>query len=161
MPLITAQDIWRGLLIYPLGDTIAALISRQFNISRLIGMMLIGALLYAFEIPHYFNWLEKKIGQPQNFRYRLRKSALAALWFNPLWIARHLFFIYLFSGAWYKLNTHLIIIGIYSFIWNLPVSLSANYVIQNKLSLRWRFFASAVFSSLMAIYYALSGVWLQ
>jgi hypothetical protein len=34
--------------------------------------------------------------------------------------------------------------------------LVANYVIQNKISLQWRFLASAIFSGLMAVYYALS-----
>lgn len=34
---------------------------------------------------------------------------------------------------------------------NLPIAFAANYMIQNKVPLKWRFFSSAVFSSLMNI----------
>ena len=39
---------------------------------------------------------------------------------------------------------------------DIPVSLIANYLIQNKVRLDWRFISSALFSALMAVYYALS-----
>jgi len=43
-----------------------------------------------------------------------------------------------------------------SFVANIPISFVANYLIQNKFKLPWRFMASAIFSALMAIYYAMS-----
>ncbi|MGR8979300.1 MAG: hypothetical protein ACU84H_04300 [Gammaproteobacteria bacterium] len=45
-----------------------------------------------------------------------------------------------------------------SFLYALPVALLINYVIQNAIRLTGRFLASAVFSSGMAVYYALSEV---
>jgi hypothetical protein len=40
----------------------------------------------------------------------------------------------------------------------MPVALAANYLIQNRLALRWRVM-SAGFSAIMAVYYAMSEVW--
>jgi hypothetical protein len=40
------------------------------------------------------------------------------------------------------------------------VSLAANYLIQNRISVSRRFMASAVFSGIMAVSYALSAAWL-
>jgi hypothetical protein len=44
---------------------------------------------------------------------------------------------------------------------NLPVSFTANYLIQNKVSYERRFMASALFSALMAIYFALAATWFK
>jgi len=52
-------------------------------------MVLIGATLYTFEIPNYFNWVVRKT----NKLYGLTKITLAIAYFNPLWIARHLFYL--------------------------------------------------------------------
>ncbi len=57
-----------------------------------------------------------------------------------------------------SINWNLLRLGLYAFMVNVPVAFTANYAIQNRVSLKWRFFASAVFSSLMAIYYTLSQV---
>jgi len=67
----------------------------------------------------------------------------------------------LFSNQIGELSWSLIRIGSLSFLVNIPLSIIANYVIQNKIRLRWRFFSSAVFSALMAIYYALSVVFFK
>lgn len=88
----------------------------------------------------------------------LLRTGLAILYFNPLWIARHLLFIQIFSGNWGGISFNLLKLGLYSFLVNIPIAFMANYVIQNRISLKWRFLASAVFSSLMAVYYALSKV---
>ncbi|MCD4709108.1 MAG: hypothetical protein K8S62_15405 [Candidatus Sabulitectum sp.] len=144
-------NVIRGLIIYPLGDTIAALLTREFSIERLLGMMVAGGLVYSLEIPAWFAYI--------NDRYNgMQRTLMAMLYFNPLWIARHLLFIFLLTGQTSAVHWSILTIALKSFAVNLPLAFAANYIIQNKLPLHWRFFSSAVFSSLMAIYYALSGV---
>lgn len=155
------SNIIRGGLIYLAGDTTAALIADEFSWERLLGILLIGCTLYAFEIPNYFNWIDKKVGKASGFASSMKRTGLAILYFNPLWIARHLFFIKLFSGQTDQLSLGLLEIGLKSFAVNIPISIIANYLIQNKVKLSWRFLASALFSALMAIYYALSAVWFK
>ena len=118
--------------------------------------MLVGATIYAFEIPNYFAWIDKKTTDLNGVKKTLAKTALAIAYFNPLWIFRHLVFIKLFSGNYEQINEQLLIIACWSFLANIPISFAANYLIQNKVRLDWRFMASAIFSALMAIYYALS-----
>ena len=119
-------------------------------------MILVGATLYAFEIPNYFDWIVKKTAALKGIKATLTRTGLAILYFNPLWIARHLLFIKLFSGELESIGWNLIEIAFWSFLANILISLIANYIIQNKFKLQWRFLASAIFSALMAIYYALS-----
>ncbi|MBK8493507.1 MAG: hypothetical protein IPL49_22210 [Saprospirales bacterium] len=154
----TPANILRGALIYTAGDTVAALLLGDFMWSRLLGISLVGATFYALEIPNYFSWIERRVAARTGILPALHKTALAILYFNPLWIARHLFFIEVFSGHWATLSWDLLRIASFSFLANIPLSLLGNYVIQNVVRLPWRFFASAVFSALMAIYYALSMV---
>ncbi len=145
------SDITRGVIIYPLGDTVAALLMHEFSVQRLLGMVVVGGLIYSLEIPAWFCYI--------NERYRgMQRTLMAMLYFNPLWIARHLLFIFFFSGQISMVHWSILTIALKSFAVNLPVAFAANYIIQNKLPLNWRFFSSAVFSSLMAIYYALSRV---
>ncbi len=119
-------------------------------------MLLVGATIYSFEIPNYFAWIDKKTISYQGIKKTIIKTGLAIAYFNPLWIFRHLAFIKLFSGTYSQINSNLLLIAFWSFLVNIPISLIANYMIQNKIRLDWRFMASAVFSGLMAIYYALS-----
>ncbi|MCF6213229.1 MAG: hypothetical protein L3J45_04305 [Flavobacteriaceae bacterium] len=154
--IYTKNNILKGAVIYATGDTIAALILGEFNTMRLLGMVFIGASFYAFEIPNYFKWIETKTQNLKGTTYLLSKTGLAIAYFNPLWIARHLFFIKLFSGQFDVLNGHLFYIALLSFLVNIPISFVANFIIQTKTPLKWRFLASALFSALMAIYYALS-----
>jgi len=149
-------NIVRGAVIYSAGDTIASLLLDQFMWSRLLGMIIIGATIYAFEIPNYFKWIDNKTINQNGITKTLTKTLLAILYFNPIWIARHLLFIKLFSNSINEINTTLLIIAFWSFIVNIPISFIANYMIQNKTKLKWRFLASAIFSGLMAVYYALS-----
>ena len=153
------NNIIKGALIYTIGDTIAALLLGQFNVYRLLGMILIGSTVYAFEIPNYFNWIAKVTKQYTGLKLSFYKTGLAILYFNPLWIARHLLFIKLISLKTEEINWGLFHIALLSFLVNIPISLIANYIIQNKMPLNLRFIASATFSGLMAIYYALSIVW--
>jgi hypothetical protein len=152
-PGYTGSDVLRGLTIYAIGDTIATLILGEFLWTRLAGLMAVGGLVYAWEIPNYFRWIDRRpIG-------RWRRTALAILYFNPLWIARHVAFIHLFSGRLDLLNLDLLRVGTLSFLCNLPVSLAGNYVIQNVIPLRYRFISSAIFSTMLAVYYAISARW--
>jgi len=150
------QNILKGALIYSAGDTIAALLLGEFSWYRLLGMVLVGATFYAFEIPNYFDWIVKKTQFLTGIKATLTKTLLAIFYFNPLWIARHLLFIKLFSGQFEAIGFNLLEIAFWSFLVNIPISYIANYIIQNRFKLNWRFLGSAVFSALMAIYYALS-----
>ncbi|WP_055442590.1 hypothetical protein [Lacinutrix himadriensis] len=150
------QNILKGALIYSAGDTIAALLLHEFSWYRLLGMMFIGATFYAFEIPNYFDWIVKKTQFLKGIKATLTKTLLAIAYFNPLWIARHLLFIKLFSGKFEAIGFNLLEIAFWSFLVNIPFSFIANYIIQNRFKLKWRFMGSAVFSAIMAIYYALS-----
>ncbi|WP_323786996.1 hypothetical protein [Psychroserpens sp.] len=119
-------------------------------------MVFIGATFYAFEIPNYFDWIVKKTEHLKSLKATLTKTGLAILYFNPLWIARHLLCIKLFSGQIEAIGFNLLEIAFWSFVVNIPISFIANYVIQNRFKLKWRFLGSALFSAIMAIYYALS-----
>jgi hypothetical protein len=44
----------------------------------------------------------------------------------------------------------------WSFVVNIPISFVANYIIQNRFKLKWRFLGSALFYALTAIYYAMN-----
>ena len=118
--------------------------------------MFVGATFYAFEIPNYFDWIVKKAEHLKGLKATLTKTGLAIMYFNPLWIARHLLFIKLFSGEMEAIGWNLMQIALWSFVVNIPISFIANYIIQNRFKLKWRFLGSAVFSAIMAIYYALS-----
>ncbi|WP_431133862.1 hypothetical protein [Psychroserpens mesophilus] len=119
-------------------------------------MILIGATFYAFEIPNYFDWIVKKTKHLKGLRSTLTKTGLAIIYFNPLWIARHLIFIKLFSGDIEAIGWNVMHIAFWSFVVNIPISFVANFIIQNRFKLKWRFVGSAIFSAIMAIYYALS-----
>lgn len=149
-------DMGRGLLIYAAGDTTAALIQGRFVLGRMLGVMAVGALIYAMEIPAYFRWIDRRTAAVVSpGRRALGRTALALLYFNPLWITRHLFFLAFFAGRWAEIGWTLFRSGALSWLFNIPLSAAGNYLIQVRLPLRWRFTASAVFSALMAVYYAL------
>ena len=154
--IYTKQNIVRGLSIYTVGDTIAAIVIGEFAWSRVIGMMIIGGTLYALEIPNYFRWIDRKAEKDKSMRNALVRTVLAMAYFNPLWIARHLCLIKIISLQFGDINWGLMQVGLWSFLVNIPVTFAANYFIQNKLLYQWRFAGSAVFSALMAVYYAVS-----
>lgn len=150
------SDILKGFLVYSIGDSIAAVMLGEFQLTRILGVMLIGSTLYAFEIPNYFNWIESKSKSKVGQNKSLQKTLLALLYFNPLWIFRHLLFLKIFSFEFEFSITSLFMVSFFSFIVNIPISIFGNFIIQNKIKLNNRFLASAIFSALMAIYYALS-----
>ena len=158
--LPSAGDARNGAVIYAAGDSIAALILGQFSLLRMAGMMLIGATLYAAEIPAYFRWIDRRTRDiPKGMRYAAARTFLALLYFNPLWIARHLLFIAVFSGRVNSIDIGLLQAAFMSWLVNIPLSTIGNAVIQLKLPLKWRFAGSALFSGLMAVYYAITGVY--
>lgn len=150
------SDIIKGLLVYSIGDSIASILLGEFQITRLLGVIMIGATVYAFEIPNYFNWIESKTNAKTGRKKAIQKTLLALLYFNPLWILRHLLFLKIFSFEFDFSFKNLLIISFYSFLVNIPISFIGNFIIQNKIRINHRFLASAIFSALMAVYYALS-----
>ncbi|WP_345235522.1 hypothetical protein [Hymenobacter saemangeumensis] len=152
----------QGFLIYAAGDTAAALLLHQFSLLRLLGMALVGGLLYSTEVPAYFRWLDARVpARAEGSQLRkTSRAALTLLYFNPLWIARHYVFLGVFGGAAETLSLALLPAAGRSFLLNAPVSLVANYYIQNRVTTSRRFVASAVFSGVMAVSYALSAAWL-
>jgi len=149
----------RGGLIYLAGDSIAALISSELDWIRAAGVLFIGATLYAIEIPNYFSWIDKKMNGQSGIRTSMIRATLSMLFFNPIWIARHILFIKLFMFQFDQIGWGLLWVGTLSFVVNIPISLGANYIIQNKIALQNRFIASAIFSGIMALYYSLSMNW--
>lgn len=141
------------------GDTIASLISGDAMILRVLGMFGVGSTLYAFEIRKYFSWIEHRVKELGGLKRTMLKTFMALMYFNPLWIFRHLCFVYLFSGNWSLISIALLKSASIAFIFNIPISIMANYIIQNRIPLDYRFWASAVFSGLMAIYYSMSSIW--
>ena len=157
MRWLTYRDALSGSLIYALGDTTGALLDGEFRWSRMLGMLLLGGSLYAIEIPAYFRWIDRRYAKSAQWD-PWRRALLAWLFFNPLWIARHLAFIAILNGTWTALNWQLLEIATESFAHAAPVALAVNYGIQNLIPLRWRFIDSSVFSASMAVYFALSEV---
>jgi hypothetical protein len=157
----TWKNAIRGLLIYTTGDTAAALISDELSLTRAVGIAAVGGTLYALEIPSYFAWIDRRVPEGGGLRSKLARTGLALLYFNPLWIARHLLLLKLFAFEWQAIEPGLLAIGAWSFLINAPFAALANYLIQNKASYEYRFFWSAVFSAVVACYYALSEVLLR
>lgn len=157
--LYQPRDLLTGLLIYGCGDLIAALLTGQFSVSRLLGMSAVGALVYGLEIPHYFRWVARYTAGTPSWRGIALRTLLAMLYFNPLWVARHLAFIALVSGNIEQISLNILSIALHSFLTAIPITVIANFTIQNRVPLTHRFMASALFSCFMAIYYPLVARW--
>jgi hypothetical protein len=159
----TKANILSGMAVYAAGEAIAMLILGQFSLAqmlvRILGMMLLGGTLYALEIPAYFAWIDRRTASVQGLGGQLLRAVLAWVYFNPLWIARHLAFTKIFSGAWSEVSWALLPIAVSSFFWSMPFSLAGNFIVQNYVPEKHRFLASGVISGLHAIYYALAAVW--
>ena len=78
------KNIINGGIIFPLGDSIAALILGEFSWHRMIGMALIGATVYAFEIPNYFAWIDKIVKNRKSYVNYTLRTIIATAYFNPL-----------------------------------------------------------------------------
>ena len=154
---ISRQDVITGALLFAIGDTIATLLTGHFLYQRMLAMLVIGGSLYAWEIPSYFSFLKRRFHQPGRLN-ALKRTLLATLFFNPLWIARHLVFIKVILGEWSMISPDILVLATQSFLYCLPASLLANYIILNVVSGRWCFFFSSIYSALTVIYFALSEV---
>jgi hypothetical protein len=154
-----SRELIRAGLIYGGGDTLAVLLLGTFSPWRVLGVTLVGTLVYAPEIRRYFGWLARCFAGRDGRGERWRRAVLAWLWFNPLWIARHGLVIRLCSGRYDEIGIGLLTMGLSSFCLGAPVALLANYAIQHRIAEPWRVTASASYSALMAIYYAASEVW--
>jgi hypothetical protein len=152
----TRKNIIQGMLIYGSGDTIAALILGEFSPGRLFGILFVGVVFYSLEIPNYFHWIDARSVNWDPAHAKIYRMLLAIAYFNPLWIARHLLFIRLFSGTISSVDLSILTVSLHSFAVNIPFSLAANYLIQNTVPLRWRYVSSASYSAVMAVYYAVS-----
>jgi hypothetical protein len=154
--------IKRGVIggsVYCLGDFIATFLLDDISLFRSIGIFCLGGILYNVEISLYFKWIEKT---RLNLKWRkVTKSLLAAVFFNPVWIFRHFVFIKLFTFSLVDITFTLFITSVYSFVVNTPISLVGNYIIQNVITEKERFVASAIMSGLMAVSYALTEVYLS
>lgn len=174
---IQLKNSFNGFFIYAIGDFLAQLILNDFSLTRSIGLGIIGASIYSIEIPIWFRFIENvriklknkkniflKTDNNQDYKFSpISKMLLATLYFNPLWVARHMFFIKLFSfiengGSFNILDTFLDMIPLanISFTSTIIIVLIGNYIIHNKIALKYRFIGNAFFSSLLAMYYALS-----
>jgi hypothetical protein len=156
------KNIFSGIFIYAIGDTIATFITGDISLARVLGMALLGGTVYAFEVPNWFllidRWTKK---YESGFKKSIARMALAMAYFNPLWIARHILFIDIFTGQWAGISWALLPTAGMSFLANIPLSILGNYIIQNKIPFEWRYVASSIFSSLMAIMYAMGAVWFK
>ena len=152
-----------GWLLYPLGDLVGQLLLGKFEPERILVMTLVGGLLYRFEIPAWFRMLDGISIAGKKLTW-IGRTIGAMLYFNPLWIARHVFFIYLathhfqlgtdFSSA-VAVILNCLVVGLKSFIMNLPISVVGNLIIQTKLPMQYRFAGSATLSAIFAVSYAI------
>ncbi len=155
-------------LIYPAGDLIAQFILQEFSLYRTLSLTFLALAFYQWEVPMWFKMLDKfvflkdKKNSDSHKLNWLGRTIGAIIYFNPLWIARHMFFISLgkvgYSGL-ANLNELLLnslILGGKSFLINLPISFIGNFIVQVKLKLEHRFLGSVILTNIMAICYAIA-----
>jgi len=164
-----------GWFLYPAGDLLGQSILGHVNVYRLIAIALIGGLLYRLEVPAWFRFLDHfRIWRPDSALLRpflcsterparlnwLGRTIGAMLYFNPLWVARHLMVIMLATTSLPELNASTALaaalsMGLKSFLTNLPLSVLGNYLVQQQVPLKYRFLASATLSGIFAAVYAI------
>ncbi|MCB1044975.1 MAG: hypothetical protein KDC35_18685 [Acidobacteria bacterium] len=149
------RDAIGGGVIFSLGDSIACWIIDAFQWQRLLTVLAMGSLLYAWEVPRYFGWIDRIQPHKRDVKAAIKRTLLAVVYFNPLWIARHLVLLKLGMAAFQEISWSLLVVASYSFLAQLPVTAVVNFVIQNHVPTALRFPSSATFSTLMAVYYAL------
>ncbi|MFC3193034.1 hypothetical protein ACFODZ_02155 [Marinicella sediminis] len=157
--LLIKSELIKGALLFGLFDTAAALMLGEFSWLRTFGMAAVGGTFYAIEIPSYFAWLEQRSQHMSQRQKALFKTGMAVVYFNPLWIARHMCFIYWLNGQ--TIDLGVLHSAWQSFLYGMPVSAVFNYLIQNHIAIKHRFLASSLFSGCMAIFYAVSAVYFK
>lgn len=171
-----------GWVLYPVGDLAGQIIMGQFSIIRFCVLAVVGGIIYRWEIPRWFGYIEKvRFTAQSKEKYPgfsliltesddkfaltwLGKAICAALFFNPLWIARHLIFIScaltpLAQIDFFQLVGSTLKVGTISFFTNLPIALIGNYIIQKHLPLKFRFLGSAVLTTILNAKYAIEYVY--
>lgn len=176
-------QLFVGWFMYPAGDLLGQLLMGQFSFSRMIVLTLVGGVIYKWEIPRWFSHIEKQNFKAQTIdKYKvlkpftqtlengqikfnwIGKTLCASLYFNPIWIFRHLLFILLAITPLTALVfpdflTSTLIIATISFFTNLPITVVGNYLIQEHLSLKYRFMGSALLTTVLNIKYAIEFVY--
>lgn len=156
------KDIFWGGVLMGLSDVISSMFNGDFLIYRSLGIALIGATLYAIEIPNFYHWLEGFTNSNfSGFTAKALKAVGVTLFFNPLWIYRHFIFMKIFSLEFNGMGYDLVVAASKSFLASIMVALIGNYIVQNKINLKWRFVASSVLSVLLVVFYAISKKWFQ
>ena len=153
---LSKSNIIGGILIYGIGDSFATLVLGEFVWARAIGIALLGATMYAWEVPKIFAWFDKIRPKDGTFPTKIIRAALATFYFNPIWIARHFLFLNLFEQKFTAINWDLLSLATTAFIGGLIPCFIIDYIIQNHVNLKYRFIASSLLSMCMAIYYAFS-----
>lgn len=173
------QASWIPWVLYPAGDFAAQLILGELNWVRLAALSVTGGVLYQFEVPRWFRWLDQRrfspaqvarwpllqwLTQPAEDHYSLnwRGRTLGAMsYFSPLWITRHMLVLKLATTPWADIHGIstlgvLFLAACKSFLINLPFSLLGNYLIQTQLPLKYRFLGSITMTGLFSIAFALA-----
>lgn len=137
-----------------MADLLVQLSMHEFNAMRLVTVALAGGLVYRREIPTWF--LQLDLANLSG----VGRTIGSLVYFNPLWIARHMLFIKIATSSWAEITSGALVfvallIGIKSFLLNLPLSFAGNYIIQTKLPVDIRYLGSIVLSGLLAIIYAM------
>ncbi len=177
------RNILEGCLVYGLGDLLAQIILGTPSIIRTIGVGFIGGTVYALEVPLWFRMIEgtfchatDKIRACQLFKepnqenicyldYKGR-TLMAMSYFNPVWIARHMFFLSLLNAmsadiafiSPFRVFLHLIPVAVKSFLICIPITVIGNFVVQNRIKMKYRLIGSAVLSAICVFWFAISKV---
>jgi hypothetical protein len=180
---IQFRNILEGFLVYGLGDLVAQIILGRPSIIRTLGVGFIGGSVYALEVPLWFRLIEgtfchasdkiracQMFTEPNNenicyLDYKGR-TLMAMSYFNPIWITRHMFFLSLLNAisfgtlfsSPFRVFLHLIPVASKSFLISIPITVIGNYIVQNRISMRFRLIASAILSAICVFWFALSKV---
>ena len=180
--LSNLSNLLVGWLLYPAGDLIGQVVMKEPSLSRFLAIMLAGGLLYRLEIPAWFNYLERlSISKERVQRHPalallfsehldcmklnwLGRTTGSMLYFNPLWIARHIAIIMLATTPFPELSLKTLALtslttGLKSFCTNLPIAFVGNYLLQQHVPLRYRFLGSAFLTTILTIKYAIEFRW--
>jgi hypothetical protein len=180
---IQFRHMVEGFIVYGLGDLLAQIILGKASIIRTIGIGFIGGTVYALEVPLWFRMIENTFchasdkiracmmfKQPDNndccyLDYKGR-TLMAMSYFNPIWIARHMFFLSLLNALSAGIAVispfheflHLIPVATKSFVICIPITVVGNYIVQNRISMKYRLIGSAVLSAVCVFWFAIAKV---
>lgn len=150
----TKRNLLVGVLTYPIGDSIGAIILNEFSIYRLLGVALLTLVFYSVEIPLFFGWIDRYTKRfKTKFSIISVRALLAVVYFNPLWIARQDVVIHLCLGD--PLSWNILSKATDTYFTSLLVAILGNILIQGFIHLKYRFLSSGIFSIVMNMIYAI------